>query len=75
MRAGLPGRFATCWWRPLLSVASALAVLAGCSPADSGHGLQGYVEGEFVLAAAPAGGTLARLQVKRGDSIGAGSPL
>jgi len=53
-----------------------LLPLAGCSgdtpPSDS---FQGYAEGEFALIAAPAAGTLARLNVKRGELVQAGAPL
>ena len=37
--------------------------------------LQGYVEGEFVYVAAPAGGKLERLPVQRGGQVKAGDPL
>ena len=48
--------------------------LAGCSK-DTTSALQGYVEGEFVMAAAPAGGTLAKLNAHRGDSVAPGATL
>lgn len=52
----------------------AVLVLAACT-AEPGKALQGYVEGEYVLAAAPSGGTLAKLQVHRGDNVAAGATL
>ena len=36
---------------------------------------QGYVEGESIRMAAPVGGTLAKLLVRRGQSVMAGTPL
>ncbi len=57
---------------PLLR-ALALA-LAGCSEAPPG-GYGGYVEGEFVRIGSPLAGTLARLNVRRGDTVAAGAPL
>ncbi len=59
--------------KPVLVVAVALA-LGACSPASSPP-LQGYVEGEYVLVAAPAAGTLEKLFVSRGQIVEAGSPI
>jgi HlyD family secretion protein len=54
--------------------AAAALALAGCSdPPPAGYG--GYVEGEYVRVAAPSGGTLARLDVRRGDRVEARVPL
>ena len=50
---------------PLLLACAALGACQGNSPQT----LQGYVEGEFVLLAAPASGTLAKLHVSRGDQV------
>ncbi|MGH7002481.1 MAG: HlyD family secretion protein [Alphaproteobacteria bacterium] len=36
---------------------------------------QGYVEGESIRVAAPVAGTLAKLMVRRGDTVPAGAPL
>lgn len=36
---------------------------------------QGYVEGESIRVAAPVAGTLAKLAVRRGDTVVAGAPL
>ena len=47
--------------------------LAGCS-GDSGQ-LQGWVEGEYVLVAAPLAGQLTSLDVRRGQQVEAGAPL
>lgn len=58
---------------PLVALVATLA-LTGCGErADSGF--QGYVEGEFVNVAAPLGGRLERLAVKRGDVVSAGAAL
>jgi HlyD family secretion protein len=55
-------------------VLAALALVGACSEAPpAGYG--GYVEGEYVRVAAPSGGTLARLDVQRGDRVDAGAPL
>jgi HlyD family secretion protein len=51
----------------------ALAV-AACGTAEP-PGFGGYVEAEFVRVAAPSGGTLARLDVRRGAQVEAGAPL
>lgn len=55
---------------PLLFV----ALVSGCRPADEAR-LQGYVEGEPVLLATQQSGQLTSLQVERGDSVTAGTPL
>jgi HlyD family secretion protein len=48
--------------------------LAGCSDAPpSGYG--GYVEGEYLRIGAPLAGTLARLDVRRGDTVAARASL
>ena len=52
----------------------ATVLMAACG-SETKSSLQGYVEGEFVLAAAPSGGTLATLQVHRGDSVAPGALL
>jgi HlyD family secretion protein len=51
-----------------------LLAVAGCErpPAPS---VQGYVEGEFLYVAAPAGGTLTSLSVDRGTEVQEGDPL
>lgn len=51
-----------------------LALLAGCGDKPSGR-LLGYVEGDYVYAAAESGGRIAILAVKRGDHVAAGAPL
>jgi HlyD family secretion protein len=59
----------------LLALSSFLAcLLASCSPKDTGR-VQGYVEGEFVYVAAPAGGQLISLSVQRGDQVQRKQPL
>ena len=51
-----------------------VALLAACSRSAPAP-LQGYVEGEYVRAAAPFAGTLVRLQVARGNEVRPGAPL
>ena len=63
--------------RPLnsaLVAAVVAAALAGCTDAPP-PGYGGYVEAEYVRVAAPTGGTLARLDVRRGDGVAPGAPL
>ena len=50
------------------------AMLAACGDKQSA-GFQGYVEGEFVLVAAPAAGKLEKRWVNRGEEVKAGAPL
>jgi HlyD family secretion protein len=52
----------------------ALSAVAGCERL-SGSSVQGYVEGEYVYVAAPAGGTLTSLSVDRGTEVEEGAPL
>jgi HlyD family secretion protein len=59
--------------RGLLALAIA-ALLAGCG-AKTPPGWQGYVEGEYVMVAAPAAGRLERRFVERGAQVDAGTPL
>ena len=48
--------------------------LLGCErPANDAW--QGYIEGEYVMLAAPAAGQLQKLYVRRGDRIEAGKPM
>lgn len=51
-----------------------LIALAGCER-PSGSSVQGYVEGEYLYVAAPAGGTLTSLSVDRGTEVKEGAPL
>ena len=51
-----------------------LCLLPGCSKPDSNR-VQGYVEGEFVYIAAPSGGALESLHVRRGAQVKTGDPL
>lgn len=48
--------------------------LAGCSDAPP-PGYGGYVEGEYLRIGSPLAGTLARLDVRRGDAVAARAPL
>jgi HlyD family secretion protein len=57
------------WFGSLLM---ALGLAGGPAPAAV-H--QGYVEGEYLLLAAPVAATLQTLQVRRGESVAAGAPL
>ena len=50
------------------------ATLAACAP-EKPDTLQGYAEGEYVLLAAPASGTLQKLHVKRGQQVAKGQTL
>jgi HlyD family secretion protein len=53
---------------------AAAGLLQACG--DNGkNGYQGYVEGEFVLVAAPAAGKLEKRWVNRGEQVKAGAPL
>jgi HlyD family secretion protein len=55
--------------------ASVMALsVAGCGERTPA-GYPGYVEAEYVRVAAPFAGTLARLDVHRGQSVNAGTPL
>lgn len=62
--------------RPSASIApiACIALLAGCDRAPP-PGYAGYVEGEYVRVAAPIAGTLAKLAVRRGDTVAASAPL
>jgi HlyD family secretion protein len=51
-----------------------LLLLVACQKQDNG-GLQGYIEGEFVLLASPYAGQLQKLHVRRGDEVQAGRPM
>ena len=57
-----------------LGLVGALILLAGCGDKPSGR-LLGYVEGDYVYAAAESSGRIATLAVKRGDHVEAGAPL
>jgi len=58
---------------PVFALAAAM-IVAGCGePPASGY--PGYVEGEYVRIAAPSGGSLARLSVRRGDQVAPNAPL
>lgn len=50
------------------------ALLTGCAPKSTGD-FQGYIEGEFVYAGAPLGGTLEERPVERGQSVKPGDLL
>src|SRR5688572_18021184 len=59
-------------WRAIFCFA---LLIGSCRPsAEPGH-YQGYVEGEFVYIAAPAGGPLERLDVAKGAKVKVGDPL
>jgi HlyD family secretion protein len=53
-----------------------MSLLAGCiDETPPPERFQGYAEGEFAMMAAPAAGTLAKLNVKRGDLVKTGTTL
>ena len=54
--------------------AVAALALAGCGPTAE-RPIQGYIEGEYVRAAAPFAGALTQLSVKRGEPVSVGAPL
>ena len=54
--------------------AVAALALAACGPAAE-RPIQGYIEGEYVRAAAPFAGALTQLSVKRGEPVSVGAPL
>jgi HlyD family secretion protein len=64
-------------WLGRLAAAALMALGAalGLGGAPMAPSFQGYVEGEFLLLAASAAGTLDRLDVRRGDWVEAGAPL
>jgi HlyD family secretion protein len=51
-----------------------LVAAAACSRHEAVP-LQGYIEGDYVRVAAPFGGTLVKLDVRRGDAVQEGSAL
>ena len=51
-----------------------LLSLSACRHSDNDH-FQGYVEGEYVLVAAPRGGQLEQLLTSRGAEVTVGQPL
>ena len=59
----------------LVSMAALAFALSGCSRDPAEKPLQGYVEGEFVLVAAPTAGTLEKLNVQRGQQVAQGERL
>jgi HlyD family secretion protein len=59
---------------PLIAAALAAGLLAGCGEKSPG-GFQGYIEGEYVYAAAPLPGLLTNLAVARGDTVKSGQLL
>jgi HlyD family secretion protein len=61
-------------WSALCLLPAFPLALVGCNDATlPGYG--GYVEGEYLRIAAPLPGTLARLDVRRGDTVEARAPL
>lgn len=52
----------------------ALVLLGGCGDKPSGR-LLGYVEGDYIYAAAESSGRIVQLAVQRGDHVEAGAPL
>lgn len=59
---------------PIMLAGAWFAVLTGCG--DNGETVyNGYAEGEYVRIASPFAGSLAALNVRRGDTVLAGAPL
>ena len=56
------------------AAALAAALLVGCQR-EADAGWSGYVEGEYVYVAAPVGGSLQSLAVRRGQVVQRGAPL
>ena len=61
-------------WGVALVMAAFGVLLGGCSDSNNAQ-WQGYIEGEYVLAASPLGGALEQLNVKRGDQVRTGDVL
>ena len=59
--------------RPLALTALAVQLLCGCAE-PPGDGFTGYAEGDYVRLASPLAGTLARIDLRRGERAAAGSP-
>jgi HlyD family secretion protein len=55
-------------------ILAVLCLLSGCTKPDAKR-VQGYIEGEFVYVAAPSGGALESLSVRRGAWVKTGDPL
>ena len=55
-------------------VCAALVSLAACSQREV-RTFSGYAEGEYVKVAAPLSGNLARVEVRRGETVEAGETL
>lgn len=60
--------------RCLIAVGVALMLISGCHAAKD-NSYSGYAEGEYVRIASPYAGSLATLNVSRGEQIAAGAPL
>lgn len=54
--------------------AAAVSALVACQPAPE-RLWSGYVEGDYIYVAAPLGGALSSLAVRRGDTVSRGAPL
>ena len=60
--------------RTLLILLFLLLLLSACHR-DAATSWQGYAEGEYVYVAAPRGGRLLELAVRKGENVNAGAPL
>lgn len=60
--------------RAAVMLGCSMLVLTGCNKSEP-VAFQGYVEGEYVLVAAPFAGSLLELAVARGQRVEAGAPL
>src|SRR3569623_717072 len=61
-------------WNMAVMLLAATGLLTQCDKPASNK-LQGYVEGEFVYVAAPSGGRLEKLAVRRGQQVKKGDVL
>jgi HlyD family secretion protein len=60
--------------KSVLCIVAGTVLLSACE-SEKSVSYQGYAEGEYILVAAPYGGSLERLSVARGQRIEAGAPL
>src|SRR5947207_4980889 len=59
-------------WSLIPFVLLLVLLLSACSPEAPPASIQGYVEGDFVLLAAPSPGVLEKLAVQRGQQVAQG---
>jgi HlyD family secretion protein len=61
--------------RILASFSAVLLLLLSACNRDTATSWQGYAEGEYVYVAAPRGGRLLKLMVRKGEMVNTGAPL